>query len=155
MASGIDGIISDISLEPFRLRYRISGELAGGFRNDTHQSAWVFTIGKTDDEFRSPLLIYFTPTKRASLIGTDGADGEAIRVPDASRAVYHDGLWLAGEGALQRRLGDRTFYWSSAAHSITLDTGRGTLAIRARQSAALSRRALGALATRLAAAVHE
>jgi hypothetical protein len=66
-------------------------------------------------------------------MGTENHPGEAVELGiPSSTAVYHDGLWSPGSGAMERDLGGTRIHWDrSVAHSITVRTPDGTYAVRA------------------------
>lgn len=116
------------------------GEAAGGFRGaGQDQVAFLHSpTGKRADP-SYPLMVYVTPKQDQALEGTQGRAGTPVSVEKWGKvAVYHDGIWhIDGERVHLSGHGQARQWHTAEVHSVTIHSGGGTVAVRARRDVTL------------------
>ncbi len=116
----------------YELSLRVHGSEAGGLGMDASQTGTFYRRATAIEDWRSPLAVYLSGPGAPDLAATEKKQGEQIDLGIVGiKAVYHDGLWMLGQGAEQLDMGDVVVHWdSSTLHSITARWDGGTCAVR-------------------------
>jgi hypothetical protein len=126
--------VSDPTYLPggYKLSLRVHGPEAGGLGMDASQTGMLYRRGTALEDWRNPLAVYVSGSGAPALVATEARQGEQIDLSIVGiEAIYHDGLWMLGQGAEQLEMGDVIVHWdSSALHSITARWDGGTCAVR-------------------------
>jgi hypothetical protein len=111
----------------------ISGQAAMAFGDTDDQIAYFYVTGPSFVEASFPIVICAAanPSKR-QLGATEGREGTDVVIGSPPRtAVYHDGMWAAGDGPSPRVTGDVVIHWdTTVVHSLTIDSGDVVAAVR-------------------------
>lgn len=116
----------------YSLSQRVQGVEAGGFGESSGQTGLFYRRGAALDDWLNPLTAYIGPSNAPDLVATENHPGQVVDLgaPEVN-AVYHDGMWIIGQGQDQEDAGATFLHWdTSAIHSITARWPTGMAAVR-------------------------
>lgn len=120
--------------EGYRSWTTVLGRDAGGFgATSDDQYSMTFARGSMPEEKANTLLVYRGPANSGELLGTQRHAGESVDIGVSGvQATYHDGVWAAGPGPEERRVGQHTvIHWDrSIRHSLTVRTPSEVVGVR-------------------------